>query len=425
MDKIISRELCPGVYLNSVRDGRFKTGKIVVDMYLPLAEESAAENALLIQLLGRCCERCPDYLSLNREINSLYGASLSVACSKTGDFQQLSLSISALDDRYTLSGEKLSGKLIGLLCDLIFRPKLDGEAFAGEDVEQERRKLLEAIQAEINEKRSYAISQCIKLLCKGDKAAVDKYGSAEAVKAATPQSLYKAWVNLKEKALFNITVVGELDADSIGDSFKAEIEISSRQPYDKKIAPLIAADEIKEQTERQKVMQSKLVMGFSCKDSGSKAYSAKLMSIVLGGTPSSKLFLNVREKNSLCYYCAASYNSHKGYLLVDSGVEKQNIERAREEILNQINEMKNGNITDFEIEAAKLAVAQSSGMITDSVSGIADFYASQFFDDEILTPEKRAEAIASVTKEEIVKAASGVELKTVYVLTGDEEGEEQ
>lgn len=394
-------------------------------MYLPLSEDTAAENALLIQLLGRCCERCPDYLSLNREINSLYGALLSASCSKAGDFQQLSLSVSALDDRYTLFGERLSGKLMGLLCDLIFRPRLEGEAFVSDDVEQERRKLLEAIQAELNEKRSYAISRCVKFLCEGDKAAVDKYGSAEAVKAVTPQSLYRAWINLKQRALFNITVVGELDVDFIAESFKAEIEKSPRQPYDKKINPLVPADIVKEKTEKQKVMQSKLVMGFSCKDSGSKAYGARLMSIVLGGTPSSKLFLNVREKNSLCYYCAASYNSHKGYLLVDSGVEKQNIERAREEILNQINEMKNGNITDFELEAAKLAVAQSSGMITDSIGAITDFYSSQFFDEEILTPEQRSKAIEAVTKDEIVKAASGVELKAVYILTGDEEGEEQ
>lgn len=426
MNKFNSRELCPGVYLNSVPDGRFKTGKILVDMYLPLIEDTAAENALLIQLLGRCCERCPDYLSLNREMNSLYGALLSTSCSKIGDFQQLSLSISALDDRYTLFGEKLSGKLIGLLCDLIFRPRLEGEAFVSEDVEQERRKLLETIQAEINEKRSYAISQCVKLLCEGDKVAVDKYGSAEAVSALTPEQLYKAWINLKQRALFNITVVGELDVDFIGESFKAEIEKSPRQPYDKKITPLVAADEIKEKTERQKVMQSKLVMGFSLDNKNNTRYSLKLMTLVLGGTPSSKLFLNVREKKSLCYYCAANNNSHKGYLLVDSGVEKQNIEQTREEILNQINEMKNGNITDFEIEAAKLAMAQTCGMITDSIGAMADFFAYQFFDDEILTPEQRAEAIASVTKDEIVKAANSVELKAVYILTGDdEEGEQQ
>ena len=173
-------------------------------------------------------------------------------------------------------------------------------------------------------------------------------------------------------------------------------------------------------------MQSKLVMGFSCNISSGdeRADHAKLMTLVLGGTPSSKLFTNVREKKSLCYYCAASYNREKGLILVDSGVEKQNIEKAKAEILNQLEQIKQGNITDFEISAAKLAVGDSAGMVTDTVSGIEKFYSSQLFEKEILSPEQAAQRINAVTKEQIIEAAKCVELAAVYVLTDGKECEE-
>lgn len=423
MEQLERRKLDCGIYLNSVKDGRFKSGKISVNMFLPLNEETAAENALLIQLLGRSCKAYPDYISLNREVNRLYGASLGASCGKMGDFQVLTLSIAGLDDRYTLGGEILSRELVGLLCKMLFEPKLEGEAFAGYDVEQERRQLLELIEAEANEKREYAINQCVKMMCEGDSYGISKYGTYEQVQAVTPQRLYKAWKNLLETALLNIVVVGELDVDAIGEIFKEEFQRVERSYVESTIKPYVFDGKVRERTENQEVMQSKLVMGFSCKISApdERADNAKLMTLVLGGTPSSKLFTNVREKESLCYYCAANYNRQKGLIIIDSGVEKQNIEKAKKEILNQIEQMKLGNISDFEINAAKLAIADSAGMVTDSVSGIERFYSSQVFEKEILSPKQTADKINAVTKQQIIEAANCIELAAIYVLTDDKE----
>lgn len=426
MEQIKRRKLDCGIYLNSVEDNRFKSGKISVNMYLPLKEETAAENALLIQLLGRSCKAYPDYISLNREVNRLYGAMLGASCVKMGDFQMLTLSIYGVDDRYTLDGDALSKELVGLICKMLFEPKLEGEAFAKYDVEQERRQLLETIEAEANEKRAYAIKQCIRMMCENDSYGISWHGTYEQVKAVTPEQLYKAWRNLLENALVNIFVVGELDVDGIGEIFKDEFNKVQRNYVENTITPFEFDGKVKEKTEHQEVMQSKLVMGFNCKISAQdeRADNAKLMSIVLGGTPSSKLFMNVREKESLCYYCAASYNRQKGIIIVDSGVEKQNIEKAKKEILNQIEQIKLGNISDFEINAAKLAVVDSAGVVNDSVSGIEKFYVSQVFENEILSPSQTAEKINAVTKEQIVEAANCVELAAVYVLTDNKEGME-
>lgn len=426
MEQLNRRELCRGIYLNSVRDSRFKSARITVNMYVPLMEETAAENALLTQLLGRSCKDYPDYISLNREVSRLYGASLTTDCVKLGDRQTLSVSVSGLDDRYTLDGEVLSKELAALLCKMIFQPKLEGEAFAEYDVEQERRQLLELIEAEANDKRGYAVKQCIKLMCENDSFGISRLGTPEQVKSITPHQLYKAWKRVLETAVVNIVVVGELDDEAIGQALKAEFDKIDRQAFDGATAPYSFDGQLKQSVETQDVMQSKLVMGFSCNISSGdeRADHAKLMTLVLGGTPSSKLFTNVREKKSLCYYCAASYNREKGLILVDSGVEKQNIEKAKAEILNQLEQIKQGNITDFEISAAKLAVGDSAGMVTDTVSGIEKFYSSQLFEKEILSPEQAAQRINAVTKEQIIEAAKCVELAAVYVLTDGKECEE-
>ncbi len=422
MENFSRRELDSGIFLNSVKDERFKTGRISANISTPLRENTAAENALLIQLLGRSCKAYPDYISLNREMNRLYGASLSTQCAKLGDLQQLSLSMTGLDDRYTLNGEKLSKELAGLLCKMLFEPKREGEAFSSYDTEQERRKLLETMQAEINEKRSYAITRCVGIMCENDSFGIRKYGSPEQLKSVTPKQLYSAWQRLLSTSVVNIMVAGELDADAVGELFKSEFNKIERAPENIETKMFKRDDKVKEETERQNVAQSKLVMGFSCgiNVNDDRVDAAKLMAIILGGTPSSKLFVNVREKQSLCYYCASSYNRQKGIILVDSGVENQNIEKAKNEILNQIEQMKLGNITDFEISAAKLAVEDSSGMVTDSISAIESFYISQIFENEILSPQEAAKRISAVTKEQIIEAASCVELAAVYVLTNGE-----
>lgn len=426
MEQMKRCELCRGIYLNSVKDDRFKSGRISVNLSVPIVKETVAQNALLIQLLGRCCKAYPDYISLNREVSRLYGAVIGTDCVKLGDLQTLTLSVSGLDDRYTLNGEVLSEELANLLCKMLFEPKLEGEAFASDDVEQERRQLLELIEAEANDKRRYAVKQCIGMMCQNDPFGISRVGTYDQVCSVTPQDVYRAWKNVLETAVVNIVVVGRLDDEAIGDAFKAEFLKLERNAVECGITPYEFDGELKQLVETQEVMQSKLVMGFSCKISAGdeRADHAKLMTLVLGGTPSSKLFTNVREKESLCYYCAANYNRQKGIILVDSGVEKQNIEKAKKEILNQLEQIKQGNITDFEISAAKLAVGDSAGMVTDSVSGIEKFYSSQLFEKEILSPEQAAQRINAVTKEQIVEAANCVELAAVYVLTDGKEGEE-
>ena len=154
------------------------------------------------------------------------------------------------------------------------------------------------------------------------------------------------------------------------------------------------------------------------------APAMKLMNSVFGGTPFSKLFLNVREKLSLCYYCSSGYNDRKGVLFVDSGVEHANIEKAKAEILNQLKAVQNGEFTDEEINNSRLSMINSLRGVTDGARSIAEWYFKQSYAGQSLSPEDEIERLKSVTKEDIIAAAKSLSLDTVYVLTGKESAAE-
>lgn len=418
MNTVNRIEIANGAFFTGIKDSRFKTMRITANLFVPLSRETASENALLFGVLSRSCKAYPDFTSLSKKLALLYGADLSVSVRKVGDRQMLSLTAAGIDDRYALDGDSVAEELSLLLCNTIFEPNLSGEAFVDSEVEQERRQLLDVIDSEFNDKRIYANSQLVKNMCKNEVFGLARYGTAEKIKEVTPSSLYTAWKNLLKTAVFEIMYIGDSSPDGAMNVFKNAFSALERKPSELPVQIVRTASEPKYITEEMELSQSKLVMGFrtDCAVPDSDVISERLMCAVLGGTASSKLFCNVREKQSLCYYCSSRYDKSKGILTVDSGVEGENIKKAEEGILKEIEDMKNGVITDFEIEAAKKAVVNSFNSSNDTVGGIEAWYANQIFDGEYKTIEQLSAEINAVTKEQIVAAAKKLTLDTVYVL---------
>ena len=410
-----------GVQVVSIGDERYKTARISVNFVMPLAEKSAPANALLPSLLTRCCEKYPDFTTFNRRLSMLYGASVSGFVRKMGEAQVMTASISMLDDRYVPGGEALARACAELLCEMIFRPAKSGGVFREEDVEQERRQLLEEIDAEFNDKRIYAKSRCEQILCEGEAYGISRYGTREAVAAQTAASLYTAWQAMLRRAWVCIYVTGAVDAEAVDEVFAREFagwQGEERVLPETKTGIVPAA--VKEVTERFDVAQAKLVMGFRCgaKQPHGHAMAARLFSALYGGTPHSRLFMNVRERLSLCYYCSARYDRNKDLLFVESGVEESNAQAAKEEILRQLACVQNGEFTQEELEAARLSMADSFGTVADSPAYLESWYLSQLFDGRQNTPEEAKEELNRVTRQEVVQAAGSVRLDTVYLLAG-------
>jgi predicted Zn-dependent peptidase len=142
------------------------------------------------------------------------------------------------------------------------------------------------------------------------------------------------------------------------------------------------------------------------------------MTDIFGGGPYSRLFTNVREKESLCYYCAARYTRQKGIILVDCGIEEDNKAKAEAEILKQLQVMKNGEFEDSEFAASKMSITDSAKAVTDSMNGIDSWYSDRLFEKNPLSPEDFANIVENLNKDDIVKAANKVKLDTVYFLGG-------
>ena len=405
MSEIIREKIADGVYFNFIPDNRFKTIRITASLFLPITKETASANALAASLITRSCKAYPDFTSLAKKLDELYGAALYSTVRKLGEIQELRFTVSGIDDKYALDSVKISKELTELLCSALFEPNIQENAFLGSEFAGERRQLIEELDSEFNEPFS-----------------VNRTGTKESLMDTTSEQAYKAWTNAIESAKIELYMLGNTEPQNALNAFKQVFEGKNRS-IGLSTTLVTKADEVKRVTERQEVTQSKLVMGF--RTPYAEPYTdvavVKLMCAVLGGTPSSKLFMNVREKMSLCYYCAARYNPNKGIIIIDSGVENANIEKTETAILEQLKSMQAGDITDEEIDAAKLALKNAYITSLDSLASIENFYLSQTFNRETLTPEESAEKIMAVTKEQIIEAAKAVSLDTIYVLTSNEQ----
>ncbi len=417
-DKII--QLGTGVEGLFVENNRFNTTSISYNFYLPLKKETVALNALLPFILTAQSKEYPDFSALNLKLNKLYGARLDAKAEKYGDCQLLSMRISVINDRFTFDSDSLVKSASDMLLGLIFEPNAENDSFMTEDVEREKRKAIEHIMGEIAEKRVYAKNRLISEMYKGEAYGLQKCGTAEDVQKITGKSLYAAWVNMLKTAFVRIQVIGESLPPKFFEAVAEKFSTIKREAItDYRLCkPTAPAKKVNTVFEKMDVQQGKLVLGFSSEMYGDDDVSLPLMIMcdIFGGGPYSRLFTNVREKMSLCYYCAASSIRYKGLLTVDSGVEWQNADKAADEILNQLSIMQKGEFTDFEFESSIKSICDSLKGYYDSQSGIDLWYALKVNNQNLYSPEDIIEKIKAITREDVIYAARGVKLHTIYKL---------
>ena len=418
LNKIV--KLKDGVEGLFVKNERFNTTSISFNFYLPLKKETVAENALLPFILTSCSEKYPSFSALNYKLNKLYGARLDASTEKYGDCQLLRMTVSVIDDRFTFDSDSLVKQASELLLGLIFSPSTQDGAFLESDVEREKRKAIEHIKGEIAEKRIYAKNRLLCEMFKDTPYGLPKCGTVEDVEKTDGKSLYKAWENMLSSAFVRVQVVGASLPNRFFEDIAEKFQNVKRSNITdcKFCLPAKPTDKPKTVFEKMEVKQGKLVMGFSSEMYGDDDMSLPLMVMcdIFGGGPYSRLFSNVREKMSLCYYCSASSVRYKGLLTVDSGVETANAEKAQNEILNQLEIIKKGEFTDFEFDASVKSICDSLSTYYDSQNSLDLWYALKINNQNLYSPKDIAEKIKKITREDVILAAKGVKLHTVYKL---------
>lgn len=407
-----------------IKNSRFNTTLISFNFYLPLAKETVADYALLPFILTSCSKKYPDFSLLNYKLSRLYGARLDASTEKYGDYQLLKIKISVINDRFSLDGESLANRASDMLLELIFNPNTENESFLETDLCREKRKAIEHIKSEISEKRVYAKNRLIEEMFKDQPYSVAKCGKIEDVEAITGKSLYNAWVKMLKTAFLRVNVVGSSIPSGFFENITEKLGTIPREdiPMPKNSAPACSVTTVNTVTEAMDVKQGKLVMGFTSQLFGNDDNSLPLMVMcdIFGGGPYSKLFSNVREKMSLCYYCSASSVRQKGLITVESGVEFENTDKAKTAILNQLDAVKKGDFSDFEFSSSIKSICDSLFSYNDSQNALDSWYCAKVNNDNLYSPEDIANKIKNITREDIINTAKGVKLHTVYKLVGRE-----
>ena len=415
------REIMQDVFLTYLPAQHFKTSRLTLNLVTGLDRVSASANALLPAVLRRGTVRCPDMESLSAALDTLYGANIDYTVRKKGERQCVGFAAGFIDDGFTPHGEKLLEPVAQQLGELLLEPVTRDGCFLSEYVDSEKANLIDAIRALKNDKRDWADIRLMQEMCAGEPYSVLRLGDEETAGAITADALYRHGQELMASSRVELIYCGgaeERRAEDAVLSALAKLPRGSQTPLPP-VRRAAAPETPRCIIETMDVTQGKLAMGYRCT---SDDYPAMVLAnLIFGGTSNSKLFLNVREKYSLCYYASSSYARSKGILTVSSGVEVTDFERAEEEIERQLYAVQQGDWEDWEQEGALQAIRTSLLSLTDSQGALENFYLGQIASGATETPEELASSLQQVTKERIVAAARTVTPDTVYFLRGKEE----
>ena len=413
-------EILPGVYLTAVQSDKFKTGCFSLNLLRPMKKEEAAANALIPSVLLRGSETCPDIASISAKLDELYGASVGTLVRKKGEVQLVGFYCDYVQDEYV--DEPVFAPVMAFLAELLLNPWLENGAFPEAVVDSEKLNLENAMLSRINDKRTYAASQLIRTMCAGQPYGIPRIGEPDDLKNITAKSLYAHYRDLLATSRVELFYMGSLSPAAVTKVLQTVLAELPRAEVFVPVGttPAPAARPVQEKTERLDVTQGKLSLGFftdiTAKD---PRYPALVLAAtVFGGGATSKLFTNVREKMSLCYYASASFEKFKGVLSVSSGVEFSKLETAKTEILRQLEACKAGDITDDELESARGYLVSDLKIAMDSPGRLDDYYMGQILLEQDGTMEDLASAITRVTKQEAADAIQALRLDTIYALEG-------
>lgn len=409
--------------LSSINCDKFKSSVITFSMTLPLTKEAVAYNLILSGLLRRGTKKYPSMSALNRTLDELYGSYVEIRSAHLGENLSLIISAEILDDKYIPDDTDVLGGVINLVSDLILEPLIKEPSFDKNVFLQEKKVMLDNIKAIKNNTRAYAVSRCKELM----RENCSKYPTHEELSAIIEGITFEQTVayynDLLKSAPLDIFYIGSAEASLIKEKSsmlisnypcKTASHVIPLAPYKRKA--------FAQESEKMSVTQGKLAMGFSTgvhlSPNDDRYYVALMLNEIFGGSVSSKLFLNVREKMSLCYYCSSSFSIYTGVITVSSGIESNKRDTVKQAILDQLSDIAKGNISTQELEAAKRSITNSYRQLYDTPFDIQAFYSGRDLfgvKDTIDICEKK---LLNVSAQQIAELAKEVTLDACFFVEG-------
>ena len=412
--------LLPGITLRCFPDNRFKQSCLSLQLVRPMCREEAALNALIPAVLLRGCVKAPNLRDITLRLDDLYGASVGAVVRRVGDYQTTGLYCGFISDKYAMEGDAILEPMITFLGELLLEPVLEKGVFRKDFVQSEKKNLISTIESQLNDKRSYAASQLMKKMCSQDSFGIPRLGEVSQVKKITAKSAYAHYRRILQESPMELFYVGSAEPEFVAAKLKALFENIDRNyvnlPEQTPFQSPVGGDH----TETMEVSQGKLAMGFSTPITLRDPMFAAMQvcNTVFGGGMTSKLFMNVREKMSLCYDIGSGYHGSKGIMTVSAGIDWDKKETVRAQILSQLEACRAGQITEDELNAAKQAVISSLRATHDAPGAIESYYATAALSGLGMTPAEYIEKVQQVTAQQVAQAAQTLSLHTVYFLKG-------
>lgn len=419
MVKTIS--LLPGITLRCFQDNRFKQGFLSLQFIRPMNREEAAYNALIPAVLLRGCNTAPDMRTITLRLDDLYGASAGTSVRRIGDHHAFGICCGFVCDKFAMEGDKILQPMVSFLGELLLDPVLENGMFLPEYVESEKKNLIATIAAQRNDKRAYANARLFENMCRKDSFGIPRLGEIDRVKKITPRSAYAYYQKMLSQSRVDVFYVGQAEPETVAELIKPIFRDIDRGYVNLPEQTPFHSCGGGEFTETMDVAQGKLCMGFATPitlDSADFA-AMQVCNNLFGGGMTSKLFMNVREKMSLCYDIGSTYFGSKGIITVSAGIDCAQEQVARNEILEQLAAVCRGDVTQQELTAAKQGLISGLRGIHDTPGGIENYYATAAISGLNFTPEEYIRAVEQVELEQVCRVAQTLKLDTVFFLKGE------
>ena len=417
-------EIKKGIKLHTIKTEKFKTNLIAIMLTTKLNRENVTKNALIPAVLRRGSENMPTQEDISREMEEMYGASFNCGIDKRGDNQVLKFYMETVNDNFLPdNSENMLEKSINKILEIIFRPLIRENGFYEEYVEQEKENLKQIIQGKIDNKANYAIERCIEEMYHDKPFALYKFGYIEDLDNINGKDLYEYYKKLINNSKIDIFVSGIVGEDIIKkiETNSEIVSLGQREPiYEKPSLKVEVNNDGKVVKDSMSITQGKLVLGLNVNlDDFDQQFDVMIYNSILGGTASSKLFQNVREKASLAYTVGSNFMKVKNIILVRCGIEIKNYDEALKIVKEQLEQMENGDFTDQDVEIAKKSLIDSIQTIDDEQDTEILYFFGQEFSKEPLDIQEYIERIKRITKMEVLNVAKKINIDTIYFLTNE------
>ena len=426
MDKVTSIELKKGIKLHIINTNKFKTNLISVFLTSKLSRETITKKALILSILRRGNNTLKTQEEINAKLEDLYGAECDCGIDKNGDNHISKFYIETLNDNYILNNENIFEEAIQVLFDIIFNPISENNKFKDEYFDGEKETLKQIIEARKDNKRAYSTIRCIEEMYKDEPYGLYKYGYVEDLEKITNEELFEEYKNLINNSKIDIFVSGNIDEQKVEEIFKNNKYIKElcKREY---VLPEEVNKETKTKTviEKTNVAQGNLNIGMKVNNiSKDDVAKVAVYNAVLGGGANSKLFQNVREKASLAYSAGSMFIKTKKTIIIKCGIDPENYEKTLKIVNKQLDDMKNGDFSEEDMNKAKELIVASCKSMQDEQDSELSYYFNKELNEEKTTIENYIADVQAVSKEDVINVANNVKTDTIYFLTKEENANE-